>query len=76
MTILPGEAALAEKIEDMRNQGWDNLKAGVGRTKEFAEVLVAHRMQVIIVPEPDRGELPKKVRVAKDWKEVRRKLQE
>lgn len=76
VVISPEESALADKIEDMRKQGWDNLKAGVGRTKEFAEVLVAHRMQVVIVPEPDRGELPKKAQTAKDWKEVRKKLQE
>jgi len=31
-------------------------------------------MEVVIVPEPDRGELPNKARVAKSWKEVRTKL--
>ena len=74
LTLPPGRTQLAPTIEDLRAEGWDNLKAGVGRTREFAEVLVAQRMEVVIVPEPDRGELPSKARVAKSWKEVRTKL--
>ena len=74
LTLPPGRTQLAPTIEDLRAEGWDNLKAGVGRTREFAEVLVAQRMEVVIVPEPDRGELPNKARVAKSWKEVRTKL--
>ncbi|MBI4400969.1 MAG: hypothetical protein HY581_05000, partial [Nitrospirae bacterium] len=62
-------------IDTMRTEGWDNLKAGIGRTREFAEVLDEHRMTVVIVPEPDRGEFPKKTQMAKDWQEVRKKLQ-
>lgn len=74
LTLQPGRTQLAATIEDLRADGWDNLKAGVGRTREFAEVLVAQRMEVVIVPEPDRGELPNKAQVAKNWKEVRTKL--
>ncbi|MGH7207668.1 MAG: hypothetical protein ACREI2_15835 [Nitrospiraceae bacterium] len=75
LTVNPGETALSAKIEEMKAEGWDNLKAGIGRTREFAEVLVEHRMEVVIVPEPERGDLPKKAKVAKDWKEARKKLQ-
>lgn len=75
VTLKAGKAALANMIEQMRAEGWDNLKAGIGRTAEFAEVLVEQRMTAVIVPEPDRGELPKKAQAAKDWKEVRKKLQ-
>lgn len=74
LTLPPGHTHLAPTIEDLRADGWDNLKAGIGRTREFAEVLVAQRMEVVVVPEPDRGELPKKAQVAKNWKEVRTKL--
>jgi len=74
LTLPPGRAQLTPIIEDLRADGWDNLKAGIGRTRGFAEVLVAQRMEVVIVPEPDRGELPDKAQVAKNWKEVRAKL--
>lgn len=73
--IKADKAALAALIEELRDQGWDNLRSGVGRTKDFADVLVEHRIAVVIVPEPERGELPKKAQVAKGWKEVRKKLQ-
>ncbi len=73
--IKPDKAALGTVIEELRDQGWDNLKSGVGRTKDFADVLVEHRIMVVIVPEPERGDLPKKAQVAKGWKEVRKKLQ-
>lgn len=75
MTIDPGKAALAAMIEHMREQGWDHLKSGVGRSREFAEVLVEQRIAVVIVPEPERGEAPKKAQTAQGWKEVRKKIQ-
>ena len=74
LALQPGRTQLASTIEDLGADGWDNLKAGIGRTRGFAEVLVAQRMEVVIVPEPDRGELPDKAQVAKNWKEVRAKL--
>jgi hypothetical protein len=75
LTVKPEKAALAALIDDLRQQGWDNLKAGVGRTKEFADVLIEHRIGVVIVPEPNRGGLQKKAQAATGWKEVRKKLQ-
>lgn len=74
LTLQPVQRRLAPTIEGLRADGWDNLKAGVGRTRAFADVLVEQRMGVVIVPEPDRGELPKRAQVAKNWKEVRAKL--
>ncbi len=76
LTVNPGETALSEKMEEMRTEGWDNLKAGIGRTREFAEALVSHRMTVVIMPATTRDEaVPKKAFLAKDWKEARKKLQ-
>lgn len=76
MTVNPGREALGARIDALRDEGWDNLKAGIGRTREFAEVLVEHRLHAIIIPESDReAEVPKKARTAKDWKEIRKKLQ-
>ena len=74
MTASPGEQALGGKIDRLRADGWSNVKAGIGRRTEFAEVLVGRRIEVVIVPEPDKGELPKKARAVKEWKEVRKKL--
>jgi hypothetical protein len=73
VAIQTGERALTTMIESLRTDGWDNVKAGIGRTREFADVLVAQRLDVVIIPEPDRAQLPKKAQVAKSWKEVRKK---
>lgn len=71
--IQTGEGALTTRIEGLRTDGWDNMKAGIGRTREFADVLVAQRLDVVIISESDREQLPKKAQVAKDWKGVRKK---
>jgi hypothetical protein len=73
VAIGTGEGALTTMIERLRADGWDNVKAGIGRTSDFAEGLVAQRLDVVIVPEPERGPLPKKAQVAKSWKDVRKK---
>jgi len=74
VTVKPGKRGLGEKIDQLRTDGWKNVKAGIGRSRAFAEVLVEHRMDVVIVPEPERGELPKKAKTVKEWKDVRKKL--
>ena len=71
--IGPGKGALTTMIERLRADGWDNVKAGIGRTSDFAEEFVAQRLDVVIVPEPERGQLPKKAQVARSWKDVRKK---
>jgi hypothetical protein len=76
MVVKPGQAALGKWIDSLRMDGWTNLKAGIGRTRDFAEVLVERRMQAVILPASAKDEdLPKKAQAVKDWKEVRRKLQ-
>ena len=74
MAVAPGEEALGAKIDQLRADGWTNVKAGIGRNRAFAEVLVAHRMDVVIVPEPDKGEVPKKAKTVKEWKDIRKRL--
>lgn len=74
VALRPGEQALAAKIDQLRADGWTNVKAGIGKSRAFAEVLVAHRMEVVLVPEPDKGELPKKAKAVKEWKDIRKKL--
>jgi hypothetical protein len=72
--LRPGAKSLEARIEQLRADGWTNLKAGIGQTRGFAEVLAEHRIEVVIVPEPGTGELPKKAKAVKEWKEVRKKL--
>ncbi len=74
VTVKPGNKELGAKIEQLRADGWKNVKAGIGHNLAFAEVLVEHRMEVVLVPEPERGELPKKAKAVKEWKEIRTKL--
>ncbi|MGZ9138590.1 MAG: hypothetical protein ACXW38_02300, partial [Nitrospira sp.] len=68
---LPADAnALGAKIDDFHAAGWKTIKTGVGRSKAFAEAFLQRRLEAIIVPEPAKGEVPRKAKVAKDWKDV------
>jgi len=73
--VKEGRAPLAEKIQELRKDGWENLKAGIGRTREFAEVLLEHRLRVILIPGARDQDVPRKAQGAKDWKEARKLLQ-
>ncbi len=72
---LPADTnALGAKIDELHAAGWRTVKVGVGRSKVFVESFVQRRLDAIMVPEPTKGEVPRKAKVAKDWKDVRRKL--
>jgi hypothetical protein len=66
--------AWGTKLDELHAAGWKTLKIGVGRTKAFAEAFLQRRLDAVMVPEPAKGEAPRKAKVAKEWKEVRRKL--
>lgn len=73
--VLPsGENGLGAKIDELHAAGWKTIKTGIGRTKAFAEAFLQRRLEAVIVPEPAKGEVPRKAKVAKDWKDVRKKL--
>ena len=73
--IVPaGEQALGSKIDELHAAGWKTIKTGIGRTKAFAEAFLQRRLEAVIVPEPAKGEAPRKAKVAKEWKEIRKKL--
>lgn len=74
MTVLPDSKALGIKIDELHAEGWKTIKIGVGRSKAFAEAFLQRRLDAIIVTEPPKGDVPRKAKVAKDWKEVRKKL--
>jgi hypothetical protein len=48
----------------------------VGRTKVFADAFLQRRLDAVMVPEPAKGKAPRKAKVTKEWKEVRKKLQD
>lgn len=75
VVTLPADAnALGMKIDELHEAGWRTVKVGVGRSKAFAEAFLQRRLEAIMVPEPSKGEVPRKAKVAKDWKDVRKKL--
>ncbi len=74
MVLPPDSQALGAKIDEFHAEGWKTIKIGVGRTRAFAEAFLQRRLDAIIVPEPAKGDAPRKVKVAKDWKDVRKKL--
>lgn len=65
---------LGTKIDELHAAGWRTVKVGIGRSKAFAEAFLQRRLDAIMVPEPTKGDVPRKAKVAKDWKEVRKKL--
>ncbi len=73
--IPAGDEALTAFLEDMSESGWPNIKAAIGATAEFAEVLVEQRVHTVILPasEEDR-ELPRRARAVETWKGVRKEI--
>lgn len=75
--VLPLSAdmkGLGDKIDEFQGAGWKTVKIGIGRSRAFAEAFLQRRLDVIMVPEPSKGDVPRKAQVAKDWKDVRKKL--
>ena len=74
LTLPSSEEALGAKIDELHEAGWKSIKTGIGRSKAFAETFLRRRLDAIVVPEPAMGEAPRKAKIAKAWKEVRKKL--
>src|SRR5262245_17323091 len=74
VVLSPDPEVLGAKLDEMHAAGWKTLKTGVGRTKAFAEAFLQRRLEVVMVPEPAKGEAPRKAKVAKEWKDVRGKM--
>jgi hypothetical protein len=73
--VLPSDPeAFGTKLDELHATGWKTLKIGVGRTKAFAEAFLQRRLDAVMVPEPAKGDAPRKAKVAKEWKDVRKKL--
>jgi hypothetical protein len=74
LVLSPDPAAFGTKLDELHAAGWKTLKIGVGRSKAFAEAFLQRRLDAVIVPEPAKGEAPRKAKVAKEWKDVRKKM--
>jgi hypothetical protein len=74
LPLSPDAKALGDKIDEFHEVGWKTVKIGIGRSKAFAEAFLQRRLDAIMVPEPTKGDVPRKAQVAKDWKDVRKKL--
>ncbi len=74
LTLPPDTDAIGTKIDELHAAGWKTVKTGIGRSKTFAEAFLQRRLQAVIVPEPMKGDVPRKAKTAKDWREVRKKL--
>jgi hypothetical protein len=74
VVLSPGAAAWGAKIDELHTAGWKNLKIGIGRTKDFAEPFIQRRMDAVVISDSPTTEVPRKAKVAKAWKEVRKKL--
>jgi hypothetical protein len=73
--VLPSDPeAFGAKLDEMHAAGWKKLKLGVGRTKAFAEAFLQRRLDAVMVPEPATGDAPRKTKVAKEWKDVRKRM--
>jgi len=74
--ILPQKAtALTDLLHDLKAEGWEKVSGGIGRTADFAEVLVQNRLQTVILPPPDIQErFPRRAIILNDWSRVRRYL--
>jgi hypothetical protein len=74
MVLSPDFKTLGTKIDGFHAEGRKTIKTGICRSRACAEVFLQRRLEAIIVPEPTKGEVPRKAKVVKNWKEVRKKL--
>ena len=74
--VLPAQdLALPDLLKSLKEEGWENVSGGIGRTADFAEVLGKNRLQTIILPLPDNEErFPRRAIILNDWSRVRRHL--
>ncbi len=74
--VLPvASDALPELLGSLKEEGWENVSGGIGRTTVFAEVLVKNRLKAIMLPLPGKDEkFPRRAIVLNDWSRVRRHL--
>ena len=63
-------------VGTLKEDGWENVKAGVGASPAFAQALVAQRLKVAIKTDRPREDFPRRAKVVNDWLGVRKQLQD
>ena len=66
--IIPaGRQALSDCVTQLKESGWENVTGGIGRTREFAEVLVKNRIKAVVLHDPeDKEGFPPQSRVGEE----------
>jgi hypothetical protein len=74
--ILPRTpAALTDLLDNLKAEGWEKVSGGIGRTADFATVLVQNRLQTVILPLSNvQEQFPRRAIILNDWSRVRRHL--
>ena len=74
--VIPaGRRALSEWVTQLKDSGWENVTGGIGRTVEFAEVLVENRIKAVVLHDPeDKEGYPRRAVLVKSWAKVRKHL--
>ena len=73
---LPGKAdrraeRFAERLQEVRDDGWENIPAGITRSAADAEGLTRMKIKAIVMTEEDdEPELPKGAKKVTAWKAV------
>ncbi|MDH5667367.1 MAG: hypothetical protein OEY86_05080 [Nitrospira sp.] len=74
LMLPPGEETLGAKIDELHQEGWKTIKVGVGRSKAFAEAFLKRRLEAVMLLKSTTDSAPRRAKIAKDWKEVRKQL--
>ena len=74
--VIPaGPQALSDWVTQLKERGWENVTGGIGRTVEFAEVLVKNRIKAVVLHDPeDKEGFPRRAVLVKSWAKVRKHL--
>lgn len=74
-TVPQEEKALLAFMEKLKEGGWDNIEAAIGRTQAFARTLVKNRVKTVIFPDPrEKKKYPRRALIVNSWKKVRKQL--
>ena len=60
LTLPSGGEALGAKMDELHEAGWKTIKTGIGRSKAFVETFLRRRLDAIMIPEPSKGDAPRK----------------
>ncbi|MCA9473694.1 MAG: hypothetical protein MRJ96_16090 [Nitrospirales bacterium] len=75
IVVKLGAEAFVAFLDTLKADGWENVQAGIGRTVEFAEVLVERRVETVIIQESESKETyPRRAKIVRSWNKVRRYL--